>query len=72
MLKEADIDKKINLRHTYATSLLDAGAERVDIQALGAHGKRQGLTAAARRQAGQDGARRAQRNRLPTLLRPIF
>ena len=47
MLKEANIDKKINLCHTYATNLPNAGAERVDIKALGAHGKRQDLTPAA-------------------------
>ena len=37
MLNQAGIDKKISphkLRHTYATNLLNAGAERVDIQAL--------------------------------------
>jgi integrase/recombinase XerD len=40
MLKQAGIDKKISphkLRHTYVTNLLNAGAERVDIQALLGH-----------------------------------
>ena len=40
MLKKAGIDQKISphkLRHTDATSLLDAGAERVDLQALLGH-----------------------------------
>jgi integrase/recombinase XerD len=40
MLKQAGIDKKIcpyKLRHTDATNLLDAGAERVDIKALLGH-----------------------------------
>ena len=40
MLDKAGIEKKISphkLRHTYATNLLDAGAERVDIQAMLGH-----------------------------------
>ena len=40
MLEEAGIEKKISphqLRHTYATNLLNAGAERVDFQALLGH-----------------------------------
>ena len=40
MLNKAGIDKKISphkLRHTYATNPLNAGAERVDLQALLGH-----------------------------------
>ncbi len=40
MLDKASIDKKISiqkLRHTYATSLLNAGAELVDTKALLGH-----------------------------------
>ena len=40
MVQQAGIEKKISphkLRHTYATNLMNAGAERVDIKALLGH-----------------------------------
>ena len=57
MLKKAGIEKKISphkLRHTYATHLLNTGAERVDIQAL--LGDKSVATTPIDTHVGQDGA----------------
>ena len=59
MLKQAGIDKKIslhNLRYTYAAHRLDAGAERVDLQALLGHSTINTTQIDTKRGAGADGA----------------
>ena len=59
MARKAGIDPKISphqLRHPYATNLLDAGAERVDIQALLGHESIATTQIDTHRRAGADGA----------------